>query len=437
VTATTTPTSIKRNVASLGLLQAANYLLPLLVVPYLGRVLGAQAYGRLAFAQAIIQYFVLLSDYGFNLSATRRVAVHRSDPEQLSAIFWTTIATKMLLALVGLVALALISSCSPMVRESRALLACAYSAVVGTVLFPVWFFQGIERMSLVTFPMLAARFTIIPLTFVLVKTPAHSALMAAIQGGSVVGAGVIAQVLIYRGELVRWVRPTWKGIWTALVDGWHVFLSLAAVSLYSNTNTVLLRIAAGEKAVGYFAAANQIRIAAGGLATPISQAVYPRISALMARSKEEGFALIRKVLVIQGSGMLAVSTALLVGAPIVVRLLLGVHFGPAVQVLRWLAPLPFVVGLSNVFGIQTLIPLGMKDVLTRILVGAGVLNVMLVFVLSHGLGETGTAIGVLATEVGVTVTMGAVLLQRGVPIFMRPNRAAVEDAIASGSGDVP
>jgi len=418
-------TSIRKNVACLALLQAANYLLPLLVVPYLGRVLGAQTYGRLAFVQAVTQYFVLLTDFGFNLSATRRIALNRSDRKQVSAIFWTTIGTKALLATLGLIALALISSCSTSLRECRTILWCAYSTVLGTVLFPVWLFQGIERMSLLMFPMIAARFAIVPLIFVFVKTPAQVALVAAIQGGSLVSAGVIALTLTYRAKLVQWVRPTWNGIWAALIDAWHLFLSLAAVSLYSNTNTVLLRIAAGERAVGYFAAANQIRVAVSGLATPVSQAVYPRISALMATSKDEAFALIRKVLVVQGSGLFAASSILLFAAPLVVRLLFGVHFAPAVQVLRWLAPVPFVVSLSNVLGIQTLIPLGKKEVLTRILLGAGLFNFMLVFALSYGFAETGTAIGVLLTEVGVTVTIGAVLLQEGVPIFKRPLHAIV------------
>ena len=67
------------NIASLFTVQAANYLIPLLTLPYLVRILGPREFGLIAFAQAFSQYFVILTDYGFNLSATREVAIHRAD----------------------------------------------------------------------------------------------------------------------------------------------------------------------------------------------------------------------------------------------------------------------------------------------------------------------------------------------------------------------
>ena len=65
---------LRKNILSLFVLQGANYILPLVTIPYLVRVLGPANFGRIAFAQAFIQYFVMLTDYGFNLSATRDIA---------------------------------------------------------------------------------------------------------------------------------------------------------------------------------------------------------------------------------------------------------------------------------------------------------------------------------------------------------------------------
>ncbi|HCX7544895.1 oligosaccharide flippase family protein, partial [Escherichia coli] len=58
------------NAVYLFVVQGVTYLVPLITLPYLVRVLGAQSYGVLSFSLAIIQYFILLTDYGFNLSAT-------------------------------------------------------------------------------------------------------------------------------------------------------------------------------------------------------------------------------------------------------------------------------------------------------------------------------------------------------------------------------
>ena len=75
------------NFTSLSVLQAANYLFPLIVLPYVVRILGPEKYGLVQFAAALNIYFLIICDYGFNLSGTRAVSVHRAEKETLSQIF--------------------------------------------------------------------------------------------------------------------------------------------------------------------------------------------------------------------------------------------------------------------------------------------------------------------------------------------------------------
>ncbi|MDO9573217.1 MAG: oligosaccharide flippase family protein, partial [Candidatus Omnitrophota bacterium] len=76
-----------QNFISLSTLQGINYILPLIVLPYLIRVIGIEKFGLIAFAQALVQYFMILTDYGFSLSATRKISLCADSDKKISAIF--------------------------------------------------------------------------------------------------------------------------------------------------------------------------------------------------------------------------------------------------------------------------------------------------------------------------------------------------------------
>jgi len=249
--------------------------------------------------------------------------------------------------------------------------------------------------------------------FALVHRKEDYRLAAAVQSSAVLIAGLLAWPVISRTLKLHLRWPGVAALRSALLDGWHVFLSTVAINVYTSSTVFFLGLLTNPTTVGYFAAAQKLVKAVQGLTGPISQAVYPHVGALTARSRPAALAFISRLLRWQGIATLFVSLLLFLSAAALVRLLFGPQFGASVRPLEWMAALPFVIGLSNVFGVQTMFNFDMTSSVSRILILCSLVHIALLLPLVHWFGVDGAAASVLLTEIAVTGLMGVALMRRG------------------------
>jgi len=402
---------VGKNAASLYLIQFANYILPLILVPYLVRVLGPEHFGLVAFGQGLIAYFNIFVDYGFALSATRRISVERNDLLAVSRTASSVWAAKGLLCIPALAILLLLITVIPKLREVNMLFLILYGVVVGKALFPIWLFQGMEKMFFIAAINLAMRLLVVAGVFTFVRRPEHYLLYAGLTSMGSIGAGIIGVIVAFYKFRLRPLVPSWGGIRQALREGWLLFLSTASVSLYTAGNAFILGLLTNPTAVGYYSAAEKIVKGVMNLLGPVRQAAYPRFSKLALESKSRALYWGRRMMFVMSGLGAGLSLVLLFGAPVIVKILLGPEYGPSVGVMRVLAGLPLLVGASNVLGIQIMLPFGKDRAFLTILLSAGLLNVILAVLLAPYWQATGMATAVVITETFVTTSM-LVYLQR-------------------------
>ncbi|WP_411683438.1 flippase [Aeromonas caviae] len=407
------------NIVSLFGIQGMNYFIPLITLPYLVKTLGPESYGVLGFSFAFIQYFCLITDYGFNLSASRKVAMHSSDKTEVSRIFWHVILCKVLLAILGAFFLVIACHSLSYIQMQQDVIWAAYGLVIGNILFPVWLFQGKEQMGLSAISNILSRAASIPLIFVFVKEMDDAWVAALITSATAVMGGLISIFVLWQKEWIVFEKIEFKRVVTEYKDGWHVFLSTAAVSLYTTSITVVLGFVAGPIAVGYFVAADKLRQAVQGLLVPISQALYPRVNSLMVNQPELAFACLRKLLRYFSLAGLLLSLSTFLCAPFGIKLLYGELYQSSIVVLYILAFCPLLVSVSNVLGIQTMLVLGFSKAFSRILICSGVLCLAMIFPLSFFWKEVGAAWSVLLAESSVTVMMLVFIWHKKIPLYQK------------------
>ena len=135
------------NFLSLSTIQGINFTIPLLVYPFIIRVVSLEKFGALSVAQALVSLLVVLTDFGFNLAATRHVSLARNDPAKLSQIFSQVLAAKVVLSLIAFSFLVLITLIIPGFVREQELILWSFTIVIGQALSRVGFFKGLKRCN--------------------------------------------------------------------------------------------------------------------------------------------------------------------------------------------------------------------------------------------------------------------------------------------------
>ncbi|MGK4400875.1 oligosaccharide flippase family protein [Citrobacter portucalensis] len=287
---------LKKNIFYLFIVQGGNYLIPLITFPYLLRVLGPVSFGLFGFFQATIQYFILFIEYGFNWTATETVAKNKNNTIVLTKLFWGFFWAKSLLAIISVILLFVICMLFDIFNQNFIVIIAFLPLIIGNVIYPVWFFQGIEEMKWITISTLLARIIVIPMTFVFVRDMGDVWIAALIQSCAVFLSGLISIYIIARGKWISGFDFDFLIIKKCLTDGWHLFVSTSAISLYTTSTAIILGAMISPIAVGYYNAANTIRGATQGLLNPIAQAIYPRICFMISNNYNNALQLKKRLL---------------------------------------------------------------------------------------------------------------------------------------------
>jgi PST family polysaccharide transporter len=292
-----------------------------------------------------------------------------------------------------------------------------FGMVVGQVLFPQWFFQGMERMKYITFLNIFAKIIFTIAIFIFVHKQSDYWKVPLINSLGFITAGILALWLIKKEFQVKFKLQNLKTVKDYFIDGRHIFISNVAISLYTISTTFILGLFTNNTVAGYYSIADKIKSAVQGLSGPISQTIYPYISKKVKENKEEGLMFIRKITIYIGLFSFLLSFLLFLFAPEIIHLIAGEKYERSILVLKIIAFLPFIIALSNVFGIQTMLNFNRKKAFSKILISGSVLNIILSIILVPLFQEIGSAVSVLSVEMFITISMFIYLQKTGINIM--------------------
>lgn len=346
-----------KNAKYLFLAQGANYLFPLIALPYLTRTLGVAGFGIYAFTQVVIQYGQVITDFGFNLTATRKVAASSQDKKELTKLFWSVLAVKFVLAVIVSLVMAVVVGIFVDDGVVRHLWAYSLLGLWGTVFFPIWYFQGIESMSKIAWINIASKCAGLVILVLTVHDTSDIAYAGLAQSLPSIFAAVFACWIIYSSKMIGFFDTNFTDLKREFFDGLHIFTSSALSAVIANSGTFVLGLYHSPTVVGVYAASERLVKAVVGCFAPITQAIYPGNARAFSISLKDGFDLVgrtgRYIIVLAA----VAAIALWAGAPLV-RIFFNWNDVGQIEIIRALAPWLFLGILNNLLGIQTLAAMG-------------------------------------------------------------------------------
>jgi len=216
-------------------------------------------------------------------------------------------------------------------------------------------------------------------------------------------AGVLSLILIFREFKIGFKIPSKKELIHQLKEGWHIFISTVSINLYTTSNTFILGLFTNNTIVGYFSAGYRLIQAFLGMLNPISQTFYPYISRLASESKEKAVSVIKKLIKGVGGFTFILSLLIFIFADLIVKIVLGDQYYESIIVVRILAFLPFIIGLSNVYAVQGLLSFGESIIIKKITIIGALTNILLAIILGPWLKHMGISISMLLAEIIITL----------------------------------
>ena len=349
--------SLIENIFSLSILNGLNLILPLVTIPYLVATVGSAHYGIYSIVYSIVQYALLVSNYGFSYTSTKQIAQNRDNIETVSWIFSSTILAKIILSAISIVV------CAGIVQlffpKYMLVYLCGLGIILGDVINPVWLFQGMENMKYLTISNGVAKIIFTLLIFVFVRNSDDYVYIIFLNSIGFLTGGIVSIVI---ARFVFHIKFTLVGLmdaWNQIREGQVVFFSTVFTNLFNNSFVVILGLFVSEYSVGIYAAVDKIIKAAKILVDPISNALFPHVSRIFKENGNmENVSRLFHYGKVIGCLLLSIVVVLDLTAPFVCNIFLKSIADESIMMIRLLSPVIVLGGLNYVFGVVGLINLG-------------------------------------------------------------------------------
>lgn len=341
----------------LSVLQAFTYILPLITLPYLVRVLGVENFGLVVFAQSFIVFFNIFVDYGFNLSATREISIYRNDKDKITEIFSSVMSVKFIFIFVAFFVLNIMMYSFDKFSNHKELYYLSFLIVIGNAMFPIWYFQGLERMKYITIVNIASKLIFTMAVFIFIHNESDYILVPILNGLGCILGGIIALYIVLNGFKQTFEFKSLK-LKKYIKNGFHVFLSISSSGILSATPILFIGTFFDYTMAGYYSAFEKLISAIKSFFYIINQTFFPRLSKIFTEDISKYKIIWKKLSIFTIMGSILIYIVLLGVSEVCIKYYFGDKFVDNMYIFYILGFTIILYTIINFLGLNGLLVIG-------------------------------------------------------------------------------
>ena len=394
--------SIKKNFIMNTILIISGFIFPVISFPYIARTLGPEGTGPVKFATSVVAYFSMFAQLGIPTYGIRVCAKIRDDKEELSKTVHELLLINLMMSVIVYVLFFICLLFVPRFQNDRLLMVIISSTIFFNAIGMEYLYKALEQYTYITIRSLIFKFIAVLSMFLLIKGRDDYV----IYGALTVFAGSASNILnfIHSRKYIEYKLYGDYNLKRHLKAVFVFFAMACATTVYLNLDEVMIGFILSDKDVGYYDAAVKLKTILVGLVTSLGAVLLPRASYYVEKGEMDEFKRITEK---------ALNFVFIIAVPMMIYFIIfaregvlfmsGEKFIPSITAMQFIMPTILFIGVTNIMGIQILVPLGKEKIVLYSEIAGAVVDLAINFALIPRMRSTGAAIGTLVAEAIVFV----------------------------------
>lgn len=392
--------SIKLNFIMNSILTMSSVLFPLISFPYVSRILSPSGIGKVSFAMSIVTYFSMFAQMGIPTYGIRACARVKDDPKELSKtvqeIMLINIITSLIVYVIFFISLFTIDK----LQQDKTLFMIISLTIMFNAIGIEWLYRALEEYVYISVRSMLFKLVALILMFVLIKTSDDYVIYGALTILATVGSNILN--ILYVKRLVPYYHAEKLELKKHLKTIVVFFGMSVATTIYSNLDMAMLGFMSTNEEVGLYSASIKIKNVLISVVTSLGAVLLPRTSYYIKHGlRDEFITICRKALNFVCIFSLALVVFFMMYASDSILFLSGKMYAGSIKPMIIIMPTLFLVGISNITGLQMLVPLNKEKVVLYSEIAGALVNVIVNALLIPNFKSSGAAIGTVIAELTV------------------------------------